>query len=150
MTYTRDPLSTEYDAIAEDVIGRAIRQYRRKARNDRSPQWVSLRVHSPMMPRPDMAARVIEFRSNGKVTRISRYEEALKRALYYDSRVHQLTARKKPDARWSLRIDFGGVPFGEYRTVRVAVFSDTSGARHVESGPDSTSFVKNPALRTQG
>jgi hypothetical protein len=86
--------------------------------------------------------------ADGKETRISMYEQAWKRALYYDDRIHQLTSRAKPAGRWSLKIDWGGVPFGEWRTVRIAVFRASSGARHVESGPSSISFVANPDLRS--
>lgn len=139
MTYQRDPLSARYDDQAAQTIAAAIRAYERKRKNQRIRGYVEARIVSPP-----------EVREQGGA-RLSRTERAFQRALYYDDRIHQLTGgRKKPRARYSLKVDWQPVPLlpGQWRTAHVQVFGRASGRRHVETGPDRDSFVNNPALRS--
>jgi hypothetical protein len=145
MVYARDQLSVPYDPVAHDLIGRAIRQARRKQANARVPGWVPFLVESPLVPRPEWAVH------DDGPDKLTRYERAFQRALYYDGRIHVLSGgRPRPAARWSLKIEWNPVPLlpGQARRGRLQVFSDTSGSRHVRSGPRRDSWVRNPELRS--
>ena len=141
VTYVRDPLSVLFDGQAGEAITRAIRQYERKRKNSSVRGWVEI-----LVPNPLTENYVRETRPD----RLSPSERAFQRALYYDARVHQLTRRAKPRSRYSLKCDWQPVPMlpGSPRRVRITLFRDTSGARHVEQGPRRESFVENPELRS--
>ena len=141
MRFTRDPLSVEFDNAARELIGRAVRQYDRKRRNASVRGWVEALVPNPVVMEPREDTHV----------RLSRHERAFQRSLYYDPRIHQL-GRKKPNGHYSLKCEWQPVPVlpGQPRRVRVTLFRDTAGARHVEAGPKRESFVENPDLRGHG
>lgn len=141
MTFQRDPLSVQFDEQARAAITRAITAATRKKRNAAVRGWFEV-----LVPNPPGVVPVREDRPG----RLSPYERAFQRSLYYDGRVHQLTARKKPGARWSLKCDWAPVPVlpGQHRRLRITLFTDTSGARHVEKGPARESFAENPDLRS--
>ena len=139
MTFSRDPLAVRFDPQARVVLGLAIAQREKHDANRHLVEYVRVRVPNP----PGTMVR------EDRPDRLSPTERAFTRACYYDRRIHQL-GRKKPDARWSLRLDWDPVPLlpGAQRYVQVTVFSDTSGARHVRRNADE-SYVENPELRAQ-
>lgn len=140
MPYARDPLSVQFDPQARLAVTLAIEQATKARANRRLVPYIRVRVPNP--------PGIIPIRED-RETRLSPHERAFSRALYYDRRIHQLSSRKKPDARWSMKLDWGAVPVlpGQARTVTITLFSDTSGARHVEND-QITSFVANPELRS--
>lgn len=142
MVYQRDPLSVQFDRQAALTVRLAIEQAEKHKANRRLVPYIRVRV-----PNPPGALPVRENRPD----RLSPHERAFSRALYYDDRIHQLSSRKKPDARWSMKLEWGPVPVlpGQARVVQITLFSDTSGARHVE-GNQGKSFVANPELRSGG
>jgi hypothetical protein len=144
MRYERDPLSIEYDPVAADLISRAIAARQRKGRNSRVPGWVpALVAGNPL----DLAG---SLRTHGP-HKLSRYELAFQRSLYYDGRIHVLSGgRARPSARWSLKLDWGPVPMlpTQQRRLRVQVFPDSAGRRHVDAQPATESWVNNPSLRS--
>jgi len=139
MSFQRDPLSVKYDDVANDLVTKAIAAYQRKRKNARVRGYVETLVQSP----------VTELHSDGP-DRLTPHERAFSRAMYHNRLIHQLTARKKPDARWSLKLDWQPVPMlpGQARRVHVQVFRDTAGARHAENMPRSQTFAENPDLRS--
>jgi len=140
VTFYRDPESVFFDAQARVVIGLAITQYERRLGNVRLTPHVRVHVPNPHLPTGPRERRP---------SRLSPTERAFTRALYWDSRIHQL-GRDKPDSRWSLKLSWGDVPLlpGQARQVRVMVFPDTDGARYMLAHPE-TSWVEHPELRAE-
>jgi hypothetical protein len=137
MTYTRDPLSVPFDAQAADLVGRLITRYRR-ASEGKGSHWIEVLVPSPPLELHDIGDK-----------RLTPTERGWQRAMYYDSRIHQMTSRDKPGAHWSLKLEWQPVPMlpGQHRRVRARVFRDTEAARHARKAPDSKKFATNPDLR---
>lgn len=140
MPYARDPLSVQFDPQARLTVTLAIEQATKHKGNRRLVPYIRVRVPNPPGVIPEREDRP---------DRLSKHERAFLRACYYDGRIHQLTSRQKPDARWSLKPEWGPVPVlpGQARQLQITLFSDTSGARHVE-GDQARSFVANPELRS--
>lgn len=142
MTFVRDPLSVEFDQQAKALLDKAVAQARRKQKNASVRGWVEALIPTPMeefMNRED------------RPDRLSRYERAFQRALYYDQRIHRLTGGiQHPNSRWSLKCDWQPAPMapGAPRRLRVTLFSDSSGSRHAERSGNS--YVRNPELRSAG
>lgn len=150
-TFSRDPLSVRFDAQAKLTVTLAIEQaskhraaLARKAKHIPVPH-IRVRVPNPPGVVPDRTGR-----HAGKDS-LSEYERAFLRALYYDDRIHQLTSRDKPDARWSLKAGWGTVPVlpGQARYLTITLFPDTEGARYAKKHP-AVSYAENPELRSLG
>ena len=141
MTYERDPLSVQFDRQAKAVITLVIAQHGKHRENTKLVPYVRVRVPNP--------ARSVGVRESGK-DHLSSHERAFLRSLYHDDRIHQLTARRKPHARWSLKAEWGPVPVlaGQARYVSLRVFTATDGSRHMERKPASVKFSETPELRS--
>jgi hypothetical protein len=139
MAFTRDPLSVRFDPQARLVIDLAIAQAEKWKANRRLVPYVRIRVPNPPGYQP---------RETDRPDRLTPTERAMSRSLYYDRRIHHISGNR-PDARWSLKLEWDPPPPlpGQARYVKVRVFSDTSGARHVEAN-QATSWVQNPELRS--
>jgi len=135
-------MSARFDRQAALVVGLAIEQARKAAGNRRLVPYIRVRIPNPPVDGP---------REN-RPARLSPTERSWCRAMYYDPRIHQLTSRRKPDARWSLRLDWETVPLlpGQQRYVKVTVFPDTEGARYVKRNPPVLSYAETPELRSAG
>jgi hypothetical protein len=131
MRFQRDPLSERFDKAARALITRAIANAQRKP-----PRPTTFIVES----QPGEPREATELR-------LSVTERAFQRALYYDSRIHQL-GRKKPDARWSLKQPAWEEVIGRRRFGTLRVYPDTAGARHVKRLPKERKFTENPALQS--
>lgn len=129
MPFTRDPLSERYDKAAAVLIGRAIA---RAGEGRVTLRWARGIVESPAG----------EYREPGG-QRLTRYERAFTRALYY----HPAIYHRSPDKAYSLKEPVWSAPVGTRREVRIRVFGDTAGARYAESRP--VGYVKIPALRSR-
>lgn len=147
MTFSRDPLSVEYDGQARLVVGLAIDQHEKRRQNTRLVPYVRVRIDPARGQLVTLREAVA-----GNELRLSRNERAFQRACYYDGRIHQFTGRKKPLARWSLKLEWEDPPIvpGRPRYVRVQVFGDTDGARHAERLPAKRKVSENPDLRSAG
>lgn len=144
MTFTRDPLSVEYDRQARAVVGLAIAQHEKRRANLRLVPYIRVRVDNPLM---FSGPRETNTRYG-----LSRAERAFERACRYDSRIAQMTERSKPDAVWSLKMEWEPAPVlpGRPRFVRMQVFSDTEASRYAARLPSSQQVRKNPDLRSAG
>jgi hypothetical protein len=138
MVYKRDPMSVRFDPAARRLIGRVIARFEAHQENPALSPWQDVSV-------PNLAFDFGRDKGGLSVT-----ERAFLRALYYDSRIHQLTARAKPDARWSLKAEWDQPPLipGTARGLRVRVFRDTQGARHAKRMRQDRKFSENPELQS--
>jgi len=118
VTYQRDPLSVLFDRQVRVVIGLAIDQRRKHDANARLVEYVRVRVPQR---RGDL------LRDDGG---LSAAERAFQRSMYHDERIHKARANS---GQWSLRLDWEPVPVipGRDRGLRVTVFPETAGRRHV-------------------
>jgi len=139
MVYLRDPLSVQYDPQARLVIRLAIEQHTKRAKNQRLVPYVRVRVDNPI------GESLV--RDEGG---LSRAERAFQRALYHDQRIHK--PRKNSPGEWSMKVDWDPAPPlpGLHRNVRITLYRDTEGRRHVDRKRKRDRWTGNVTLQSGG